>query len=84
MEWREDGVETLQMSAPGSRESRQDPKFTWKNWLRNVKCVFSTQQAKHNTQHNVLKSITSFSKRYLLCRRVRKCISNSAHDVVSL
>lgn len=78
-------METLQMSAPGSKESRPDPKFTWKNWLRNVKCVFfSTQQAKHNTQHNVLKSITSFSKRYLLCLRVGKRMSNSAHEVASL
>lgn len=50
------------MSAPGSKESRQDLMFTWENWLRNVKCVFSTQQTKHKTQKDDLKSIKNFSQ----------------------
>lgn len=40
------------MSAPGSKESRQDLMVTCENWLGNVKCGFQTQQTKHMTQNN--------------------------------
>lgn len=47
----EDGVETAQMSAPGSKESCQDRTSTWENWLRNVKmCVFNAPDDAQDTK----------------------------------
>lgn len=47
----EDGAETVQMSAPGSKESRQHLMFTWGRRFRNVKCA----ETKHKTQSNQTK-----------------------------